>query len=277
MGVLADDLLVLASNLLEPHEHAASGCGRTDVGADAVTLGGEGWSRTFEWGDPTWLGSAAFWVEQTRLRPRPDTYQMGHTLTEEVALCLLGGYGVAEPMATAAFRAVRDAGFLDETRPPAQADVEAVLRRPLRVPGRRRPVHYRFPTQRARRLADAVHCIAENQPPVDWPPRELRLWLTRLNGVGPKTASWIVRNVRRSDDIAVIDIHIRRAGVFAGVFDRRWTLPHDYGLFEEAFCAWASRGGVPTADMDACVWSSLASLGNAARFLFGVARLADLD
>lgn len=248
-----------------------------DTETGEVTLVGSGWSRTFGWGHPTWLGSAAFWVEQAKAWRRPDSYQVGRTLTEEVALCLLGGYGITELIATAAFHRVRDAGLLDEARPPDLADVEAALRAPLNLPGRQRAVRYRFPVQRAHRLADAVAWIGQNPPAETWTARELRLWLTQLHGVGPKTASWIVRNLRRSDDIAVIDVHIRRAGVFAGVFDRRWTLPQDYARYEEAFCAWAAIGEVPTADMDACIWSSLAALGNAARTLFGVARLADLD
>ncbi|QWF21776.1 hypothetical protein KM427_23095 [Nocardioides sp. LMS-CY] len=95
--------------------------------------------------------------------------------------------------------------------------------------------------------------------------------------MGPKTASWVVRNITRSDDIAIIDVHVRRAGVVAGVFDPTWVLPRDYLRFEEAFCAWASVGGVPTADMDLCIWSTLARLGTTARLLFGVERLTDLD
>lgn len=34
--------------------------------------------------------------------------------------------------------------------------------------------------------------------------------------IGPKTASWIVRNYRKSDCVAIIDIHIHRAGLLAG-------------------------------------------------------------
>lgn len=251
--------------------------GRADLARVDVTLVGSGWARTFDWGQPAWLGSAAFWVQQTQIRPRPDSYQVGRTLLEETALCLLGGYGVSEPMATAAFNAVRDAGVLSEGQTPTAEAIEAVLQVPIDVQGRRAPVRYRFPAQRARRLAGAAAWLEHNKPLDWWSARELRSWLTQLPGVGQKTASWIVRNLRRSNDVAVIDIHIRRAGVFAGVFDPHWRLPRDYELFEEAFCAWARHGGVPTADMDACIWSSLAELGNSARTLFGVARLADLD
>lgn len=233
--------------------------------------------RTIDWMDESCLGSAAFWVGETRRRPRPQTYRMGRTLAEEISLCLLGGYGVNEAMSTGAFWAVRDARLLDTESPPTSAEVEEVLRQPLAIAGYARPVRYRFPSQRAKRVAAAVAALGEEPPPPDLSPRDLRNWLTRLPGVGLKTASWAARNVTRSDDIAVIDIHIRRAGIVAGVFDPNWTLPRDYTVFEEAFCGWAAAGGVPTADMDACVWSTLARLGTTARLFFDVERLADLD
>ena len=242
-----------------------------------VVLEGGSWQRLVEWGDESHLGSAAFWIEETRRRTSPVSLRVGRTLAEEVALCLLGGYGVNEAMATHAFEAVRDAGLLDLSRPPTVKEVEAVLRAPMIVDGYAGPVRYRFPAQRAGRLAAAMTTLAQEPPGGALSPRELRTFLTTLNGVGLKTASWVVRNITRSDDIAIIDVHVRRAGVVAGVFDPGWTLPKDYMRFEEAFCAWAALGDVPTADMDVCIWSTLARLGRTARVLFGVERLADLD
>lgn len=242
-----------------------------------ITLEGTSWRRTFEWRDPSWLGSASFWVEETRRSPSPRSLRVGRNLVEEVALCLLGGYGVNEAMCMSAFWAVRDAGLLDASKPPSASDVEDVLRTPMNVDGYARPVRYRFPAQRARRVASAVAALADREAPMDLAPRDLRAFLTALDGVGPKTASWVVRNITLSDDIAIIDVHVRRAGVVAGVFDPTWVLPRDYLRFEEAFCAWAAVGGVRTADMDLCVWSTLARLGTTARLLFGVDRLADLD
>lgn len=242
-----------------------------------VVLEGETWRRTVEWRDPTYLGSAAFWAEETRRQPSPESLRIGNSLIEEVALCLLGGYGVNEAMASAAFRAVRDAGLLDPYSAPSASLIEQVLRTPMTVDGYSRPVRYRFPSQRAGRVASAVERLVLGPAPVGLSARELRAFLTTLDGVGMKTASWVVRNLCRSDDIAIIDIHIRRAGVVAGVFDPQWVLPRDYLRFEEAFCAWAAVGRVSTADMDVCVWSTLARMGTTARALFGVERLADLD
>lgn len=241
-----------------------------------VMLSGSAWRRTVRWYDPTYLGTPAFWVEQTRRRPRPVTYQVGSTLLEEVALCLLGGYGITEQMALAAFTRCHQRGYLcgDVV---SEKDIDAALREPMTIPGRSRPVRYRFPAQKSRRLAAAIAYLDSGNPPPLNQPRQLRDWLTAVPGVGPKTASWAVRNLTRSDAVAVIDIHIRRAGVAAGVFDPVWKLPRDYRLFEEAFVAWAHLGGVATADLDACIWSALASLGRGARSLFGVEHLSDLD
>ncbi|KRF21039.1 hypothetical protein ASG90_01075 [Nocardioides sp. Soil797] len=243
-----------------------------------VLLRGSGWERTVNWLDPSCLGSAAFWVEETRRVPPASSLRVGRTVAEEVALCLLGGYGVNEAMSTHAFWAVREAGLLDTGLPPGVESVEAVLKTPMNVEGYARPVRYRFPVQRAARVAAAVAYLSENPvDPSQMSPRGFRTFLTGLNGVGLKTASWVVRNLTRSDDIAIIDIHIRRAGVAAGVFDPHWILPRDYLLFEEAFCAWAAVGEVRTADLDLCVWSTLARMGTTARLIFGVDRLTDLD
>lgn len=241
-----------------------------------VILAGSGWRRAVTWYDPTYLGTPAFWIDQTRRRQRPETYQVGSTLLEEVALCLLGGYGVTEQMAFAAFTRCRERALLTGALV-SEADLCAALSEPMNVPSRDKPVRYRFPISKAHRLAAAIEHLSANSPPSVDDPRQLRDWLTRLPGVGPKTASWAVRNLTRSDVIAVIDIHIRRAGIAAGVFDPAWKLPRDYRIFEEAFVAWAHVGAVNTADLDACIWSSLASLGRGARTLFGVKNLCDLD
>lgn len=241
-----------------------------------VVLTGATWQRTVRWYDPSYLGTPAFWVEQTRQRPRPTTYRIGSTLLEEVAFCVLGGYGITEQMAFAAFSRCQEAGLLTGELF-SEKTIHTVLAEPMVVAGRARPARYRFPQLKAKRLAAVIAHLDARTPPSSDQPRELRDWLTGIPGVGPKTASWAVRNITRSDAIAVIDIHIRRAGVAAGVFDPAWKLPRDYQLFEEAFVAWAYLGGVGTADLDACIWSSLAALGRAAHLLFGVDNLTDLD
>lgn len=243
---------------------------------ELVTLTTSDGTVCFRWGAPDELGSACFWIEQARQLEPPITYMWGNDLVEETVACLLGGYGVPMLMARAAFEALRAAGLTTTSATVTDADILSVLSTTLSIPGRPGGVRYRFPYQRAGRVSTALRTLHQGIPD-ELPPRDLRDWLTRLPGVGPKTASFIIRNWTRSDDIAVIDIHIRRAGVAAGVFDRSWRLPHDYRRFEEAFCAWARRGDVGAADLDAYIWEQLSLMGNGARRLFGVRTLAELD
>jgi thermostable 8-oxoguanine DNA glycosylase len=78
-----------------------------------------------------------------------------------------------------------------------------------------------------------------------------------------------VRNHLGSDAVAIIDIHIQRAGVIAGVFDRRWQPGRDYDLMETLFLAWAAEGGVNAGDLDAVIWSDMSSLGRSAARALG--------
>ena len=217
----------------------------------------------FAWGQPWELGTAAYWAEQTRRRAPVESYALGEGLVEEVAACLLGGYGIPAAVGLAAFWAVRDAGVLDAS--PSARQLEALLRVPLIVPGRTRAVRYRFAAQRAKRLAGALASLRASDPPSD--PLQLRDWLLTLPGVGPKTASWVVRNHCGSQDVAIVDVHVRRAGLAAGFFAPEWKLPRDYGRFELAFCEVARQAGVAAAAMDACIWDQLRALGPAGALL----------
>ncbi|WP_173154269.1 8-oxoguanine DNA glycosylase [Phytohabitans suffuscus] len=186
------------------------------------------------------------------LRDGPHRHRLGGDLAEEVAACLLSGHGMPYETGLAAFHAVRDAGLL--TRCPDERELEWVLRAPLDVGGR--TVHYRFPTQRARWLAAALRHVCTQRPPKN--SHELRDWLMLAPGIGPKTAGWIVRNHLGSDDVAIIDVHVLRAGTNAGVFDPAWTPISDYPRLEAFFLAWAGYGGVRAADLDAVIWSERA-------------------
>jgi len=217
----------------------------------------------FAWGQPWELGTAAYWAEQTRRRPPVTSYALGRNLTEEVAACMLGGYGIPAAVGLAAYDAVRAAGLLVGS--PSAAAVEAVLRRPLTVRGRVRPVRYRFARQRAERLAAALAALCASDPPRE--PIALRNWLMTLPGIGPKTASWVVRNHCGCDTVAIVDIHVQRAGFAAGFFAPGWRLPRDYGRFEEAFCQVASLAGLSAAALDACIWHQMQALGRARELL----------
>lgn len=222
----------------------------------------------FDWGSPDELGTTAFWVHQTANDSTwVGSYRLGASLSEEVAACMLGGYGVPGPIGVATFENLRAAGVLARTPPPPPEELSELLRQPVAVAGRDQKVRYRFWRQRAIRLHGAlVHLDNESAPTS---PLELRDWLCSIDGVGMKTASWIVRNHLNSDDVAIVDIHIRRAGVVAGFFDPEWQLPRDYLLFEDAFLQVASMGGVRASALDVCIWATLSALGPAAEAILG--------
>lgn len=212
-------------------------------------------SRGVRWGHPWQIGTPSYWVELTarkgRHKMRAD-YRIGRTLTEEVVACLLGGHGIPHEMGLAAFGRLRDEGLLTWA-PPARL-VESCLRDPLQVNGR--TARYRFPAQKARFVAAALETLHRQSPPTE--PLELRRWLMRLPGVGPKTSGWIVRNHSDCSRVAIIDVHVFRAGVEAGIFDPQWSPTRNYEQMEALFICWAEAGGVPGADLDAVIWSERA-------------------
>ena len=233
-------------------------------------LPGDPVQRRYWSGQPWQLGSAAYWEQLVAESAPPETYRLGESLEEEVGACLLGGFGMPFALAAAAFDRLRAEGvFVD---PPAStaAEIEALLREPLPVGSTQR--RYRFPRQRAQRLATAMHQL--RGVPADLNDVELRDWLTGIPGIGPKTASWVVRNHRGSNDVAIIDIHLVRAGMAAGVFAPTWRVANDYRVFEAAFLGWADHARVQAALLDACIWGTLARIGDRARDLFGVPTLA---
>lgn len=207
----------------------------------------------YGWGSRSAIGTPAYWVDQARRHGSAITNRLGATLQEEVAACILGGYGVTAEMGLSAFRELRRRRMLGTSAPTlAWYDYEQVLRE----------TGYRFSRQRGERVHTALRVLAAARLPRG--PRDLRDWLLRLPGVGPKTASWIVRNHMDSDEVAIIDIHLHRAGLRAGFFAPGWRLPADYGRFELAFLALAKAGGVRASALDATIWSQMRQFGRLA-------------
>ncbi len=239
---------------------------RLGVGARIVELEISDQVCRFDWGLSHELGTAAYWVEQTRSRRPRGGHRLGATLAEEVVACLLGGYGVRAEVGLAAFERLRREQMISLTQPADREKLRAALEEPLSVSGGGY-IRYRFPNQRADRIAGALRVLSEETAPGGG--HDLRDWLLRIPGIGPKTASWVARNWSNSDGIAIIDVHIHQAGLAAGFFADHWKLPNDYGCFEQAFCGVAELGGVRSADLDARIWRDLAYLGPAKALLVG--------
>lgn len=208
------------------------------------------------WGRPDVLFTPAYWACQLRMHPelgRHGVHRLGESLKEESAACILGGHGIPARIGLAAYHAVREAGLLDRHRVSAD-DVYAVLSRPLDAGGRRN-VRYRFARQKSIYLAGLLNGLTD--PPCEVDARSLRDWLMGFPGVGPKTASWIVRNWLESDQVAIIDIHIHRAGVLTGFFQPEQVVAKDYMEMELQFLAFSNAIGARSSTLDALIWSQL--------------------
>ena len=225
-------------------------------GADEPVLPGVPWGRADV------LFSSAYWAGiLCTSAPAPPRHRLTDSLRDELALCLLGGFGMPAEVGLAAFARLRGARILDEARLDV-VSVARILRQPLDL-GNGRRARYRFPEQKARYLVAALRDfdsggISESSPIL------LRDRLLELTGVGWKTASWVTRNWLAADEVAILDVHVMRAGYLAGVFDRVTWRPIDYPALERRFLDWAKALGVPAADFDAVIWREMRSCGRLA-------------
>jgi thermostable 8-oxoguanine DNA glycosylase len=209
------------------------------------------------WGAVEAFPAPAYWamrVLELRLRQGGVRYQLGATLREELVACLLGGHGIPGLVGVAAFKMLRRAGLLSGT--PTFDEVHRMLLTPLQVNGR--SIRYRFARQKARYIVNALARLDEGEPPTE-NGRALRDWLMQLDGVGPKTASWIVRNWLDADDVAILDIHVLRAGKLAGFFRDGLNVERHYLALEQQFLDFSDALGVRPAELDAVIWKEMAA------------------
>ncbi len=229
-------------------------CGRSTQDRIKFSVGGENWDA--EWGSYDVLGTAAFWVDQTVREDYAEQVAAMATGTDfetELVYCLLGGFGVTAELAHAACQVVLEMIAADPRL--TADDLEGRLREPL-PDGMGR---YRFPRQRSQRIAAALTHTRAHPPPDD--PLALRAYLLDLNGVGPKTAGWIVRNLTGSADVAIIDIWLIRALTPIGIFKPEWRVERHYSRYEDAFLQYACHGNVPPGALDLCIWEQARFLG----------------
>jgi N-glycosylase/DNA lyase len=211
------------------------------------------------WGRVEAFPTPAYWAYQVMARRaagRPVRYRLGSTLLEEVAACLLGGHGIPATVGVTAFERLRARGILASG--PTEEVLLEQLKDPLLISGR--PVRYRFAAQKAKYLAVALRIVRETQPPTA-SGVELRDWLLGLPGIGYKTASWIARNWLDADDVAILDIHILRAGRLTRFFADDLTVERDYIALESQFLQFSRALGVRPSELDATIWLEMASSG----------------
>lgn len=210
------------------------------------------------WGWADSAFSPAYWALQLQLVKDQYTrhcFQTGETLFEETVFCLLGGHGISYELNRAAFDQLRCSGLL-RRQEVTVTELAACLAEPISMEGR--SVKYRYPNRRAEFIANAHAAFANGQPPQE--ARELRSWLLQLSGIGPKTASWIVRNWLDSDDVAIVDIHIQRAGLLAGIFHHAEKVERHYFLMEQKFLRFAAALGVRASMLDGLMWAQMRAM-----------------
>lgn len=217
---------------------------------DTEVLPGVSWGRVEAFPTP------AYWAYQViarRIASQTIRYKLGATLREEVGACLLGGHGIPANIGLAAFQHLKQKGAFAGPSPD-EAHLQKWLSEPMAIGDRL--VHYRFASQKARYLAAALRKVdCESAPSVG---RALRDWMTDVPGIGYKTASWIARNWLDANDVAILDIHILRAGVIAGFLDPELTVERHYLKLEEQFLNFSRAMGVKPSELDAVIWSEMA-------------------
>lgn len=221
----------------------------------AATRVGSGW---LEWGSADEVGSPAYWASQAWMwgEEHPTHYRLGRTLREELIACLLGGYGIPAEVGLAAYERLSAIDREDPTRLTDPALAVELLSKPLSVGERQ--VRYRFAAQKGRYLAAALSALGGIDQACD--DRQLRGKLMSLPGVGPKTASWIVRNWRASDDVSILDVHIIRASRMLHLFKKEWSVDRHYVEMENAYLEFARSIGSRASVLDSVMWMTMRQL-----------------
>lgn len=221
------------------------------------------------WGRVEELFTVAYWLGQYWLHEDKyarASHRIGQTFEEEVVACMLGGHGIPAEVGLAAFARLRDTGLI--ARPDlTQKAISDCLRRPLTVGGRQ--ITYRFWSRKATQLAGTLRSLREQTPNCSG--RTLRDHLVTLPGIGPKTASWIVRNWSGSDDVAILDVHVIRAGRLMGLFSEDDKVERSYSAMEKRFLNLANCMAVSPAHLDSLIWKNMRLSPRLVASLFGQA------
>lgn len=212
-------------------------------------------------GRPDVLLTPAYWVMRcSTINPaKVDFVNCQGTLEEEVGFCLLGGFGVTFELASAFYERLRSKGLFDRVNSPPEETFLKLLSEPAFINGQL--YHYRFPSQRASRLYHAMNTLALIELD-EADPRRFRDQICSLRGVGLKTASWITRNWLGADSVAILDIHILRAGRWLQLFDKNCKLPRDYLALEEQFIEFARQLEIRTSLLDSVMWHDMRTFGS---------------
>jgi len=209
-----------------------------------------------------WAGLWDEFGEKFEERTRSLAGSTDADLRRELVFCVLGGHAVPYELARSAADLVSEIDIFSDPRadPCLHADLERELSTaqflPCRVDGGLR--RYRYPRRKAQLLVACrgwINDIGSLRHALDniGGERERRALLCGCPGIGPKSASWLLRNCGLGDDLAILDVHVLRAMGNAGRIEHA-SLPRDYELVETAFLEWCRDLGAPAAAFDLLLW-----------------------
>ena len=211
----------------------------------------------FSYDDFGTLYTDAFWKLQYEIymeEASPDslTQEKDYGFIDEIVACLLGGYGLKAEVGWAAYKKLKYHNLI--RRGVVSEEVAAILSEPLNIGGKW--IHYRFPLQKSKYISDFLCRDDLDVIPIN-DDLSFRAWLLTINGIGPKTASWITRNYLHSDRVAIIDIHLYRAGILTGFINPRLNIHKDYFEIERCFLDYCESLQVRPSIMDMVMWLNM--------------------
>lgn len=208
-----------------------------------------------KWGDCSQLYTPAFWkmlyISHRQTDVTYNIYKLGSSILEEIVVCLLGGFGMPSEIGIAAFDRLKNRNLIRANI--LFSEIYDALYEPFILDDGRK-ARYRFYNQKSRYIYELLNRTDLHQIPAN-NDMLLREWLLTVGGIGLKTASWITRNWLNSDNVAILDIHILRAGILAGFYDQKIdNLDRNYLLLEQQYLAFCNALEVSSAIMDAIIW-----------------------
>lgn len=203
-----------------------------------------------KWGYITQLFTPAFWKLQYELFDcsTAHSYRLGSSLIEEVVMCILGGYGIPSEMGEKAFHEMKLRGLIQPSV--SHEEILKCLSAPFESYDGR-SIRYRFFNQKSRYVYQFLNRKDLNAIPIECD-KELREWLLSNPGIGLKTASWITRNWLKSESVAILDVHLLRAGKLTGFFET--NVLSNYYLQEQQYLNFCRAIDVFPSKMDAVIW-----------------------
>lgn len=207
-----------------------------------------------KWGSYCQLYTPAFWKYLYHNMPQSEisgSHRIGASLLEEIIACLLGGYGMPSEIGFLAFSRLKHQGYIQHGV--SHQLIRDALMTPLLLPNGKK-MKYRFFNQKSFYVFQLLNRSDLNEIPMS-DDLALRNWLLTVDGIGPKTASWITRNWLCSEKVAILDIHIIRAGQLMGIYKQHVNLAKNYFSMEAQFLGLCAALHVQPSKLDALIWS----------------------